>query len=701
MMSKINASHFERRACVYIRQSTSAQVLHHTESTDRQYALAERAANLGWSPEAIDVIDEDLGKSGATTDGRSGFARLVDDVAHGQVGAVAAVEVSRLARSSDDWRQLLSLCAVADVVILDEQAVYDPKNKDDKLLLDIKGTMSEAELHWLSLRLTGARLNKARRGELRICPPTGYIWGGSGFKLDPDEEVQRAIKLVFERYAVETSAWAVIRWARQQHLLFPSRHYRAGGDSEVIWKSLGLSRLYEILKNPVYAGVYAYGRRPLKQILVDGQIRQIREPGRDPEQWKVRIENAHPGYISQEIFVTNQNKLRDNYNRMGSRGAPREGKALLQGMLICGRCGRRMKVMYGGKDSGLVYYNCDGNRDKGQVTCWSLPGVPIDNAVEKLWLETVVPRELELCLAVEHKVDEQAKSLGKQWKLRLEKAEYEARIAERRYKAVDPDNRVVARTLEGDWELALREVEQVRQQYERAQKEHHVTLSKEDRKRIRKLARDLPTVWKSPTTKPADRKAMLRLGIEAISLTPVEVPERATTIKVQWQSGAVTDLMVPRPSRHSRSRTPATTAKRLSELAASGLHDEQIAEQLNIEGFQTGVQNPWNIWAVRWARRKEGIGKTAPDLPRSHPLPERYPDGRYSIAGAAKLFDVSEAVVRRWISKGIVQGQRKDFEIHRKVWWITLNEEQKQDLEQKATHARKRSSALKRTKMKR
>jgi len=699
-MTKINASHFERRACVYIRQSTSAQVLHHTESTERQYALAQRVANIGWSASSIEVIDEDLGKSGSTTDGRSGFVRLVDDVAHGRVGAVAAVEVSRLARSSNDWRRLLSLCAVADVVVLDEQTVYDPKDKDDKLLLDIKGTMSEAELHWLGLRLTGARLNKARRGELRIPAPTGYVWGGKGFKLDPDEEVQRAIKLVFERYAIETSAWAVLRWARQQSLLFPARHYRAGGDSELFWQPLGLTRLHELLRNPIYAGVYAYGRRPMKQKLIDGQIRNVKEPGRDPERWQVKIDNAHPAYISWETFVNNQKKLRDNYTRFGSGGAPREGKALLQGLLLCGRCGRRMIVNYAGRGSRLYYYTCAGNRDKGQVSCWSLPGKPIDDAVEKLWLETVVPNELELCLAVEQKVDEQAKSLERQWKLRLEKVEYEARIAERRYKAVDPDNRVVARTLEGDWERALQEVEKVRQQYDQAQKEHHVKLSKQERAHIRQLARDLPAVWRSPTTTMADRKAMLRMGMEAISLTPVEVPNRATTIKVQWQSGVVTELTVPRPSRHFRSRTPAAAAKRLAELAAAGLHDEQIATQLNTEEFQTGAQKPWTIWAVRWARRKEQISRVAPDIPRRFSLPDRDPQGRYSIAGTAKLFDVSEEVVRRWVKKGIISAQQEDFETYKRVWWLTIDEDQKEDLEHRATQSRKRSSALKKARTK-
>jgi DNA invertase Pin-like site-specific DNA recombinase len=676
-------------------------VLHHTESTDRQYALAKRAEDLGWSPALIEVIDEDLGKSGATTKGRSGFARLVDDVAHGQVGAVAAVEVSRLARSSDDWRRLLSLCAVAEVVVIDEHAVYDPNNKDDKLLLDIKGTMSEAELHWLSLRLTGARLNKARRGELRLPPPTGYVWGGRGYKLDPDEAVQRAIKLLFDRYEIETSAWAVVRWMRIAGLTFPVRRYYTGGGSEVAWKPLGLSRLHEILTNPVYAGVYVYGRRPQKKVLVDGEICEVRETGRDQEQWKVKLLNAHPGYITWERFVANQKKLEDNCFRPESRGASREGKSLLQGMLVCGRCGRGMRVTYAGKGGKLLYYNCFGDRDKGQVICWSLPGRPIDEALERLWLETVVPDELELCLAVEHQVNEQTESLERQWKLRMEKVVYEARVAERRYKAVDPDNRVVARTLEQDWETALSEVEQVKQQYEQAKREHRVLLTNDDRQRIRRLAKDLPKVWRSKTTKQSERKAMLRLGIEAVSLTPVEVPERSTMVKVQWRSGAVTELTVPRPSRHYRTRTPKGAVKRLKELASAGLHDTDIAEQLNKEGHRTGQEKPWSIWAVRWARRKENIKRVAPDLPRAYFLPDRYPDGRYSVSGAAKLFDVSEAAIRRWVRRGIVPAAQEPYKTNANAWRLSIDQDKEQELRTLATASRQRSAALKKARVNR
>jgi DNA invertase Pin-like site-specific DNA recombinase len=297
MSAKIHVSHLERRACVYVRQSTPAQVFEHGESTARQYALAGRAGALGWSESAIEVIDQDLGLSGASTEGRTGFARLVHGVVSGEFGAIFALEVSRLARSSMDWQRLLALCAVAEVVVGDEQAVYDPADKDDKLLLDIKGTFSEAELHWIGLRLQGALQSKARRGELRVGPPTGYVWGGHGFEFDPDESVQAAIRLVFERYAIEPSAYAVARWAQERGIRIPSRRNCVGG-TELVWNKAIPQRIVQMLKNPVYAGVYVYGRRPTKKVLVGEEVRKKRMTGRDPNQWAIRIDGAHVGYIT-------------------------------------------------------------------------------------------------------------------------------------------------------------------------------------------------------------------------------------------------------------------------------------------------------------------------------------------------------------------------------------------------------------------
>jgi DNA invertase Pin-like site-specific DNA recombinase len=502
MNGKIKALHRERKAYVYVRQSTAAQVHEHVESRQRQYALAERAASLGWDRTAVEIVDEDQGKSGASTQGRDGFARLAHDVAHGKVGAIFAVEVSRLARSSQDWQRLLSLCAVAHVVVVDEQTVYDPSCRDDKLLLDLKGAMSEQELHWLSLRMAGGRLNKARRGESYVTPPVGYVWSGRGLGLDPDESVRRAVEAIFARFAVEPSAHAVLRWTAETSLVMPVRDRAT---SEVRWAPLSNSRLNTILRNPAYAGVYVFGRHPVKTVLRDGQVRKIRARLGDPKDWPVRIDKAHPAYITWETYMSNQEKLRQNRPRAfeATRGAPREGAAMLAGVVLCGRCGRRMSVRYGSRSSAPGYwsYACSGEQRQRLAMCWSVCGETVDRAVEQLFLETMVPSELDLSIAVEREVQQQSDSLDKAWRTRIEHVRYEARHAERRYKAVDPDNRVVARTLESDWEQRLRELQTVEQEYAEARRLARVDLSAQDRARIRQLARDLPAVWSSPTVK--------------------------------------------------------------------------------------------------------------------------------------------------------------------------------------------------------
>lgn len=557
MKGKIEASHLERRAFVYVRQSTPTQVHEHVESKQRQYALAERAIALGWRRGDVVVIDDDQGKSGASTDGRSGFARLADAVGRGDVGAVLAVEVSRLARSSSDWQRLLALCAVTGVVVVDEQSIYDPADKDDRLLLDLKGTMSEAELHWLRLRLNGGRLNKARRGALKLIAPIGYVWRDGQFELDPDAAIRSAVRVVFERFAIETSTWAVVRWADKTGFRFPTRRPGDDGAGDVEWRTLTMTRLNSLLHNPTYAGVYAYGRRISEAIVVDGQIRRIRRR-RAPEEWPVRIEATHPAYIDWATYLSNQQRLRDNQSRMHGAvpGAPKEGPALLPGLLLCGRCGRRMRVFYKGSPRKTWQYVCVGKRATGQEICWSTMGRRLDEAIERLFLATMVPTEIDLSIAVEREASTKAKSLDEQWHARLEHARYEARRAERRYKAVDPENRNVARTLERDWEARLLDLDEVERQHADARRAGHVDLSPADRDALRKLARDLPALWHAPTTASAERKAMLRLVVEAITAHPIDVPRRTTRLAVQWRSGAVDDVIVDRPATRTSADHP-------------------------------------------------------------------------------------------------------------------------------------------------
>lgn len=682
MSGKIQRRHLERRAYVYVRQSTAKQVFENSESTTRQYALAERARALGWSEGGIEIIDEDLGRSGATTQNRGGFSELTQAVARGEAGAIFAIEVSRLARCSQDWQRLLALCAVAEVVVVDEQAIYDPRSGDDKLLLDFKGTMSEAELQWLSLRLRGAQNNLAKRGELRFNPPTGFVWGGHGFEKDPDLAVQSAIGLLFERFEIEPSIGRVVRWARQSGFRIPTRRVYADGTDELTWNELYRTRLKEILKNPLYAGAYAYGRRREAKVILAGEIHKARQC-QDPEAWTALIQDAHEGYITWEAYLKNQERMRDNATRRPNKGAPREGRALLSGVLLCGRCGRPMGVRYQGADRWT--YVCVGENTRGDRVCWTVSGMAIDAAVEDLLLRMIIPSELDLTLALEREVESQSTSLNAQWRLRLEKAEYEARRAERRYKAVDTENRVVARTLEGEWEACLQELEALRHRYENTQRQHRVQLSREDRERVRELARDLPSVWHAPTTTPADRKAMLRIAIDAVTIRPIDVPKRTTQIQVQWDSGAVDELCIPR----IRTRRASDEAiERIRELAELGMDDERVAQKLNEEHFTTGHGRRWSASAVKWIRLEHTSTRRPSNAGARQPLPDRHPDGRYSVRGAMKRFGVNNDKVRNWIKRGMVEAVREDFDWCHGAWWLNIDKATAKRFEEDATKRR-------------
>lgn len=673
MTRKVLPTHLERRALVYVRQSTTAQVRGHPESTNRQYDLVERAARLGWSPTSVEVIDEDLGRSGASAERRTGFRQLAQAVAQGTVGAILALEVSRLARSSVDWQQLLRLCGVAEVLVVDEERIYDPRDSDDRLLLDIKGSMSEMELSWLSLRMAGARQNKARRGELSIRLPTGYVQGQDGPEMDPDEAVRAALRTVFSRFEVEASANAVVRWAGRTGFQIPVRDSRSGSASTVAWKALTVSRIISILHNPIYAGAYAYGRASIREIIRGEEIVKTRRRNESGD-WPVRLLDSHPGYIAWEDYLRNQEKLRGNLNQPGQTGgAPREGPALLSGLLTCGRCGSPMRVAYWpARDRARFLYCCAGDRARGGSSCWAVRGNAVDAAVERLFLQAAAPDELELTLAVQERIEHQSDELTRGWQLRLERAEYEARLSERRYKAVDPDNRVVARSLERDWETKLREVENLRQRIEEVKRQDGLCLTEERRRRIRELASNLELVWRAETTANEDRKAMLRTAIEAVVLLPVEEPRALTSIRVGWKSGAVSEINVPRYRKGERRATPPEAIERIRAWAAEGLRDDAMADLLNRAGLRTGTGKAWSPDAVLVVRRRAHIRLGREANLRLAALPDRHPDGRYSVRGAAKHFGVTKSSARRWIARGLVQAAREDYGRHRGAWWISI-----------------------------
>jgi DNA invertase Pin-like site-specific DNA recombinase len=649
MNAKLLATHLERRAVVYLRQSTLKQVHDNRESTSRQYALRDRAVALGWSDERIQVIDEDLGKSGARTEGRTGFQRLAEDVVHGHVGAILALEVSRLARSSADWHQLLEICRLADVVIADEHSVYNPRDYNDKLLLGVKGTLSEAELNWMRLRLEGGRLNKVRRGEFFFLPPAGYDWdpSTSTFRVSADQEVQKAVRLIFDRFRLDGSGYAVFRYLHQHGIKLPSR---GPSERDLHWVPPRYSYVLNILHNPIYAGVYAYGRHQHRVTMVDGKVRR-RLRKQPQESWTVCLQGHHPGYIDWEEFVANQKKLRDNRTDLKTadqRGAAREGRALLQGLALCGRCGRRMMVHYQGAN---VQYLCRPVDRGPRIVCWMVPGKGLDAAAARLFLDAVKPPEIELGLAILNQVEQQAKAVDQQWRLRLERVEYEAKLAERRYKGVDPDNRVVARTLEREWNDKLRELEEIGRQREEVRKREKLDLSEEDRARILMLSRDLSRVWSAKTTTHAERKNLLRMLIREVTLSPISVPDDRTKVRILWQTGAVTELEVPRPG--VLARTTSTKAIALiGSLLREGKSDAEIAATLNQRGMMTGMQRSWTPEAVARARYRTGTMHRKSRTARRSV--DQRADGLFSPNGLAARFGVRPAIIAFWARKGVI-----------------------------------------------
>lgn len=647
MNDKIKRTHLERRATVYLRQSTMKQVYEHRESTARQYDLRERAIALGWSAPQVDVIDDDLGQSGTSTDARNGFQRLAEDVAHGRVGAIFSLEVSRLARSSADWHQLLDLCGLADVVIVDEHAVYTPIDYNDRLLLGLKGTMSEAELYWMRLRLHGGQISKARRGEYAFLPPAGYEWDAtaSRFRFDPDENVQRAVSLVFERFRLDGSAYAVARYFIRHGLELAAR---SAVGRVLVWGPARQSLIVSMLHNPIYAGAYAWGRVERRVRLVDGQKREHQRK-LPQDEWKVCLRDRHPGYITWDEFMANKDKLHQNRTRpeANHRGAARDGSALLQGLLLCGRCGHRMHVEYCG-DSGRAIYQCRSIMNADQ--CYVVPAKAMDEAVARLFLETVKPPEIELGLAVVREAERQASDIDRQWKLRIERAQYEARLCERRYKAVDPDNRVVARTLEREWNDKLQVVEQLERQRDEVRQREKIELTAGDRTRILELSKNLSVVWHASTTTNAERKNLLRMLVREVTASRVDVPRAMTRVQVLWQTGAVSDFTVERKTRFDSRATP-TRAVTFIEQSFANKTDEWIAAELNRRNLRTGAGLSWTLEGVRRVRYQHQWFRHPRKL---RELTTPNDAGLYTTHALAARLGVTTHTVLAWVRNGIL-----------------------------------------------
>jgi DNA invertase Pin-like site-specific DNA recombinase len=668
MNPKITTHHQSKPAYVYLRQSTPGQVRNHQQSTERQYALREKAQELGWSEAVIRVLDGDLGLSGTEVTRREDFKTLVADVSMGKVGAVFALEASRLARSNLDWHRLLQLCALTQTLVIDEDGCYDPADFNDGLLLGLKGTMAQAELHFLRQRLQGGKLNKAQKGELRSPLAVGYYYDEQSRVIkDPDAEVRSAVDLVLDLFRETGSACAVVRRFRERGLRFPTRIREGAWNGKLVWRELNHRRVLSILTNPCYAGVYVFGRYQQRlEISAEGEVRKHRQIV-DPAVAKVCLPEHHEGYITWDEYMKNRKCLEKNrppHHGTTWSGAPREGLALLQGLLMCGKCGRGLHVCYRSRPGLAPLYQCNWLCREGMDGCMQFRADLLDAAITEQALQALQPAELELAVAAVHELELRDQAIMRQWQMRLERAEYEAALAERRYQEVDPSNRLVAGTLESRWNDALLQLEDLKKQAAEFQRQEAHVVTAEQKEKILALARDLPRLWHAPSTQAKDRKRMLRLLIKDIT---VEICQpRQLVAHVRWQGGACTDVCVQLPPHRADSvRYPAGVVDRVRHLAQS-LLDVQIADQLNQEGLLSALGKPFTVAMIRWIRHSHEI--PAPQLKRPEEL---------TAAQVAALFGVNVNVVYYWIEHGLLQARRLRS---RMPYWITITESDEQKL---------------------
>jgi len=642
---KVTADHLRRDAYLYVRQSSLRQVLENTESTQRQYALRDRAVALGWPLERVHTIDNDLGLSGAAAQNRDGFQHLVSQVAMGRAGIVLGLEVSRLARNNADWHRLLELAALSHTLVLDQDGIYDPAHFNDRLLLGLKGAMSEAELHILKARLQGGIRNKASRGELEIALPVGLVYApNAAVVLDPDARIRGALEFLFDTYRQTGAASSVVHRFEREGVSFPRRLQRGLGKGDVLWGAIDRKRVTEVLHNPRYAGAFVYGRHKTSY---DTQLR-THLLGVPREEWHTLIRDAHPGYITWEEFERNQDTLRRNSASFGvsARGSQaREGVGLLQGRILCGRCGARMRTRYQQAASGPVAnYQCvEACVRRAAKLCQSFQGRGLDAAVGALLLDKVAPAALEVAMHVHDEIAARIEHADALRRKQLEGARYDADLARRRYLKVDPDNRLVADALEADWNDRLRKIGALQQSHDAQRQADARTLDVEARERIAALARDFPRVWNDPRTASIERKRMLALLIEDVTI----VTDRTNiTAGIRWRGGQTSSICLARnmPIGLVRKTTPEVVAAIDRLLESYG--DAQVAKRLNEMGFGNWRQEPFTYLKVRRVRRAYKLSSHYERLRQRGFLPAEE---------MAKKLSVCVATVHLWGQRGVLQ----------------------------------------------
>jgi DNA invertase Pin-like site-specific DNA recombinase len=642
---KIRSEHLSRRAFVYVRQSSLGQVRQHRESGQRQYDLEHHARTLGWAD--VVVVDEDQGKSGATAAGRQGFQRLVAEVSLGRVGAVLGLEVSRLARNNRDWYQLLDLCGLMNTLIVDAEGVYDPRVLNDRLLLGLKGTMSEAELGWIRQRAWEGALHKARRGELVIALPAGYVRTEEGrVEKHPDQRVRHAISLVFDKFAELGSAHQSVLWFRQQEIALPAHDHDPARGHRVRWRFPRFNAVVRILRNPVYAGAYAFGRTVKRTTVVDGVPRSVRAPRPSRDEWTTLIHDHHEAYISWDVYERNQHLIDHNATTKGERvrGAVRGGPSLLPGLLRCGHCGRKLHVRYGGQGGRVPRYECvSGHTNHGTERCISFGSWRVDQAMEQEILRVISPGAIEAALAEASTVMVEQADRRLALELEVQEACFEANRARRQYDRVEPENRLVATTLERRWDEALQRVSALEQRLEALQAPsppHHVP----DRASLLALADDLPRVW-AAAAEGQTKKRIVRLLVEEVIAKAISDPPARIALVVHWKGGKHTQLEVARPRRgqHRRSADKATLDV-VRDLARS-LPDNEIARVLNRLGHRTGTGQSWTQGRVTSFRNYHEIAVYQPPA-EGHEL--------LTLGQAARTLGVNKPFVQRLIAVGLL-----------------------------------------------
>jgi DNA invertase Pin-like site-specific DNA recombinase len=645
--SKVQARHLSRKAFLYVRQSTLRQVFENSESTKQQYALQQRAIALGWQIDQVVVIDCDLGRSGASAVDREGFQRLVTEVSLGRAGIVMGLEVSRLARNSTDWHRLLEICALTDTLILDQDGVYDPAHFNDRLLLGLKGTMSEAELHVLKARLRGGILNKARRGELEVRMPIGFVHDSQGrVRLDPDQRIQDSVRQLLRTFERTGSASATVKAFREQGLKFPRHALKGPRHGEILWSELTHSRTLFVLHNPTYAGAFTFGRTRQRK-LPDGSTINKHLPR---SEWTTLIRDAHEGYLSWEQYEQNLQRLRDNaksYGEERARGAPREGPALLQGLAICAICAARMTVRYHewSKQTRPTYVCQHMGIETGRPICQSISGAGLDQAIGKLLVEMVTPMTLELALQVQKELESRRAEHDAMRRQEVERARYECDLARRRYMQVDPDNRLVADSLEAEWNEKLRAHEDANERYQKQRDADAAGITDKQRASIIALARDFPRLWNDPRTPDRERKRMARLLIADVTV----LKGTDITAQIRFNGGTTHTLHLELPKRswelhQTRAEIVAQVDKLLEDHG-----DAQVARRLNALGVRSGWDRAFNQAIVRRIRIAYSL--------KSH-YERLRARGLLTKQEIAERLDVQPDTIKRWRRAGLLRAHR-------------------------------------------